>query len=54
MSWVGTIGNPTVDNPYTIDSALNFECTVGTERLKNVLLEDNGQKTVMMEKEKDG
>ena len=33
-----TIGNPTVDNPYPIDSALYFDCPIGTQRFENVLL----------------
>ena len=45
-----TIGNPRVDNPYPIDSALYFDCPIGTQRFKNVLLKDNGQKMRKMGK----
>ena len=49
-SWVRTIGNPAVDNPYPTDSALYFECKIGTQRFEDVLLKDSGRKTVMVGK----
>ena len=53
-SWARTIGSLTVDNPYPIDSTLYLECTIDTQRFENVLLKENGEKTVMVENEKDG
>ena len=54
VSRARTIGSPMVDNPYPTDSALYFESRIGTQRFENVLLKDNGEKTVMVKKEKDG
>ena len=45
-----TIGNPTVDNPHPIDSALYFDCPIGTKRFEKVLFKDNGERTLMVEK----
>ena len=49
-----TIDNPTADNPYPTDSTLYFECPIGTQRFKDVLYKNDGQKTIMVEKERDG
>ena len=54
MSQARTISNPTVDNPYPTDSTLYLDCQIGTQRFDEVMHINDGQKTVMVEKGRDG
>ena len=49
-----TIGNTTVDNTSPTYSALYFDCPIDTQRFKDVLYKNDGQRSVMVEKERDG